>query len=180
MRCSSSLHGSALPPVVGDIRPTVIHVKRTHDMQVVKQIMEHPRIWPHIHEDGITEASPVDVEGIHWVLVSNPDPVGLFMAHARSKHCYEMHTCLTPAVWGESGNDAAQLFLLYMFTKTDCQKIVTNVPEYNKAALRFALRNGMRHEGNNRASYLKNGVLIDQYMLGITLKEFESCQQQSQ
>lgn len=157
-----------------------MHIERTRDMGLVTAILSHPAIWPHIHEDGATEAAPHDLDGFHWVLVTDGAPAGVFLAHARGEACWEVHTCLLPRIWGAGAARAAQLLLAHLFEDADCQKVVTNVPAYNRPALRFAKASGMQVEGNNRSSFLRNGKLEDQIMLGITRKEWTSCQQFSQ
>ena len=150
---------------------------RTHDMDLVRSIMSDPAIWPHVHDDGVTECEPIDHEGFHWMLVSDGAPLGVFLVHAVNSVCFQMHTCLLPASWGMAAAKAAQLLLKWAFEETECQKMITNVPAYNRAALRFAKAGGMQQEGVNRESFLRNGALIDQIMLGITKKEWISCQQ---
>ncbi|WP_313632566.1 GNAT family N-acetyltransferase [Massilia timonae] len=145
-------------------------------MQLVAEILSHPAIWPHIHEDGTDEAAPHDLDGFHWLLVSDGAPAGVFLAHPRSAACYEVHTCLLPRIWGAGAARAAQLLLEHLFQVVGCEKVVTNVPTYNRPALRFAKASGMQVEGNNRSSFLRNGRLEDQIMLGITRKEW-TCQQ---
>jgi RimJ/RimL family protein N-acetyltransferase len=148
-------------------------------MNLVREILAHPAIWPHIHEDGTEEPDPLDHDGFHWLLVSDGAPAGVFLAHARGSACWEVHTCLLPRIWGAGAAGAARLLLEHLFTAVGCLKVVTNVPAYNRPALRFAKASGMQVEGINRASFLRNGVLEDQIMLGITRKEW-TCQQQSQ
>lgn len=157
---------------------TRIELARTRDMELVTAILSHPAIWPHIHEDGTNEATPHDLDGFHWLLVSDGRPAGVFLAHARGTACWEVHTCLLPRIWGVGAARAAQLLLQHLFEVVGCDKVVTNVPAYNRAALRFAKTFG-QVEGINRASFLRNGKLEDQIMLGITRKEW-TCQQQSQ
>lgn len=149
---------------------------RTRDMALVASIIRHPAIWPHIHDDGSSECELVDHDAVHWMLVDDGAPAGVFMVHATNAVCYQMHTCLLPRIWGQEAAQAAQLLLTWAFTDTDCLKMITNVPAYNRAALRFAKAGGMQQEGVNRASYLRNGALIDQIMLGITKQEW-TCQQ---
>lgn len=153
-------------------------LKRTHDMPLVAAIMGHPAIWPHIHEDGTKEAAPVDADYFHWLLVADDQPAGVFLAHPRGEKCWEVHTCLLPRAWGRAAARAAQLLLEHLFEEVGCDKVVTNVPAYNRAALRFAKTFG-QVEGVNRASFLRNGEMVDQIMLGITRKEW-LCQQQLQ
>lgn len=152
-----------------------MNLSRTRDMALVASIMKDPAIWPHIHEDTV-ECNPIDHDGFNWMLVDDGEPAGVFMVHALGTYCYEMHTCLLPRIWGHKAAHAAQILLGWAFTDTICEKMVTNVPAYNRAALRFARTGGMVEEGVNRASFMRNGVLIDQIMLGITKQEWKSCQ----
>lgn len=154
---------------------------RTRDMVLVESIVRHPAIWPHVHDDGAADWRPIDCDGLDWMLVTLDDgsPAGVFMVHGLNSYCREMHSCLLPRMWGSEAAQAAQMLLSWAFTDTMCEKMVTNVPAYNRAALRFAKAGGMTQEGINRASFMRNGVMIDQIMLGITKPEWKSCQQQS-
>lgn len=156
-------------------------LERTHDMALVESIMRHPSIWPHVHDDGAEDWQPFDHDAIYWMLVtrSNGESGGVFMVHQANSYCYEMHTCLLPCAWGTEASKAAQILLGWAFKETECRKMVTNVPAYNRAAFRFAKAGGMQQEGINRASFMRNGQMIDQIMLGITKEEW-LCQQQSQ
>ena len=146
-------------------------------MRLVAEILGNPAIFPHIHEDGAGDCLPVDHEGFHWMLVSDDDPAGVFLLHAVRSHCYEVHTCLLPRIWGVGAAFAARLLIAYVFGVMGARKLITNVPSTNRAALRFAKASGLQVEGVNRASYLKSGVMQDQIMLGITDKEWKKCQQ---
>lgn len=153
-------------------------IQRTHDMDLVSSIVCHPAIWPHLHDDGTPDDwRPVDIDGLSWMLVTLDDGQvgGVFLVHALTSCCSEMHTALLPRMWGQEAAAAAQLLLTWAFRETDCKKMVTNVPAYNRAALRFAMAGGMQQEGTNRASFMRNGALVDQIMLGITKQEWESC-----
>lgn len=154
-----------------------MRLERTRDMELVGRIVSHPAIWPHITDDATAEAAPIpDNEAMHWMLVNDGEPAGVFLVHAHNMYCYEMHTCLLPRTWGAQAKTAAQMLLRWAFEQTECQKMITAVPAYNRPALRFAKAGGMVQEGINRASFMRNGELIDQIMLGITKQEW-TCQQ---
>lgn len=156
-----------------------MRLEQTHDMQLVRDIMVHPAIWKHVHDDGVEEPLSLDCDGLYWMLVIEDETIrGLFMVHHLNSICCQMHTCLLPEIWGEKANEAAQMLLKWAFTETVCEKMTTLVPSYNRLALRFAKKNGMQEEGSNRASFKKNGQLFDQIMLGITKQEWKLCQSQ--
>ena len=153
---------------------------RTHDMALVASIMRNPAIWPHVHDDGTPlDWAPTDHESFYWMLVTLDSGAvgGVFLVHQVNSFCHEMHTCLLPEVWGQQAYEAGQKLAAWVFSELNCQKLITAVPAYNRLALRFAKRGGMQQEGINRASFMRNGVMVDQIMLGITKEEL-ICQQQ--
>lgn len=147
-------------------------LQRTRDMRTVAAILSHPAILPHVRDDDVLSCEPVDHEAFYWMLVDDGKPAGVFLVHAHNSACYEMHTAMLPRTWGDQAASAAQMLLAWAFTATSCRKMITAVPAYNRAALRFAKAGGMVQEGVNRQSYLHNGALIDQIMLGITKQEW--------
>lgn len=156
-------------------------IHRTHDMELVATIMGHPAIFKHIAEDGTVSPEPIDHPGFFWLAAYHgPHIAGMFLVHPVSTVCYEMHTMILPSFWGDPASAAAQALLEWVFTQTPCEKLVTRIPVYNRAARRFALTNGMQQEGVNRQSFLRNNELIDQINLGITRKEWLCRQQSSQ
>lgn len=156
-------------------------LERTHDMALVASIMRDPAIWPHVHDDSTPDDwTPTDADSFYWMLVTldSGDVGGVFLAHPLNTYCYEMHTCMLPHTWGAQAAAAAQMLAGHVFNELGAHKLVTNVPAYNRAARRFAIAGGMQQEGINRVSFMKNGRMIDQIMLGITKQEWKLCQQQ--
>ena len=170
--------------------------ERTLDMDVVRNILTHPRIYPHISDDHsppVDEYDPPRHDSIWYVLAFDEDAgdelLGLWMFVPQNSVCWEVHTALLPLAWGERGHAAARVLPDWIFAKTSCRRIVTNVPSTNRLALRFAISAGMKIYGVNRESFLKDGILCDQVCLGISpfleepveeaeaAKE-ETCQQQ--
>ena len=56
----------------------------------------------------------------------------------------------------------------------DFVKVTTSVPVIWPRVKKFSEINGFREEGLNRMSYKKNGIIMDQWMLGITTQEIEA------
>ena len=80
---------------------------------------------------------------------------------------YEIHTCVSPEHRGQQAVSVGKETLQWMFNSTDCKKIVAIIPTFNKQAIVFVLMLGMEKEGMVRKSFLKNGTLWDQCILGI-------------
>ncbi|WP_307891303.1 GNAT family N-acetyltransferase [Acinetobacter seifertii] len=84
-----------------------------------------------------------------------------------------MHTCLLPSLRGSRAVEAGKLILKLIFENH--QKVISWIPENNRKAKLFAQMLGFQVEGINRASFLKDGKLLDQFLVGLTKGEY-SCQ----
>ena len=154
----------------------MIAFERTRNYDIVRRVMTHPQIWPHISDDGSPshqDYRPPEGEHIWYVLAwdNGEELLGLWMFHPQNAICWEVHTCLLPNAWGERAYTAARALPEWIWRHTPCRRIVTNVPSSNRLALRFALRAGMTIFGCNKASYLKHGRLCDQLCLGLSKPE---------
>jgi len=154
-----------------------VAIKRTHDMQFVKEVMTHPRIWKWISDDGcsVETFDPVDSDKLYWLTPVGESRMGVFFVHPHNTVTYEIHTAILPEYWGNGSDLAAIEVLKWIFSNTPCQKLITHVPQNNPFALRFAKFAGLQIEGINRKSFMKNGQLLDQYLLGISKEAI--CQQ---
>lgn len=155
-------------------------IVRCFDPSVIKAIFTHPSIWPHISDDGcdIKNFEPVLHDSVYYLVPTLTGvSCGAFMYVPQNSIMYEVHSCVLPEHRGPLAIEFAKESLKWMVMNTNCQKVITHVPENNRLALAFAKRAGMQLEGINRKSYQKAGAIIDQFVLGITGREI-LCQQQ--
>jgi RimJ/RimL family protein N-acetyltransferase len=156
----------------------VITFERSFDYTLIRGILTHDKIWPHISDDGSPpreEYRPIEHDAIWYVIVRDGDKLlGLWVFTPQNAVCWEVHTALLPAAWGPRGQHAARLLPGWIWANTPCRRIVTNVPETNRLALHFAVKSGMKIYGVNRQSWMKNGVLCDQICLGLSQPETDS------
>lgn len=152
--------------------------KETTDAALIRRAIV--RNWRWVADDA--SGKPEDFQpalgpGLHYVLIEDERPRAVFFYHRRNGITFEVHTCPFHGLRGPRAIEAARLSLAWIFDNTDCRKVVTQVPFDNPLAHAFAKRAGMADEGVNRASFLKNGAVMSQHMLGVTEEEFR-CQQQ--
>ena len=144
---------------------------RTTDLAIVRRIMTEPSVYRNITDDGCPPASdfrPVDDPRLWYVLVyDGANVIGLFMFVPLNAATWEVHTCLLPVARGPLAHQAAWEVLDWLWSNAPCQRLITNVPAFNRLALRFAKEAGMQQFGFNPDSYLKGGKLHGQYLLGI-------------
>jgi RimJ/RimL family protein N-acetyltransferase len=94
-------------------------------------------------------------------------PAGLFFLMPQNSVTYDLHTIIQRDFRGQPAIAACQAMGVFMFGQTPCRKIVTSSPVSNVRAKYLARKCGMRLEGVNRMSYLRDGALHDQYVFGI-------------
>lgn len=155
----------------------VIQFERSTNYELIRQIITHERIWGYLSDDGSPpreDFEPLESNFVWYVIACDVDDagggeiLGLWMFFPHNTVCWEVHTCLLPIAWGERGQAAAKMLPDWIWRNTPCRRIVTNVPTYNRLALHFAFKAGMKMYGVNPDSYLKDGILRDQMCLGIS------------
>ncbi len=150
-------------------------------MDLVREIMTHPKVWPHISDDGSPDADrfiPLIHHGIIYLLCYDREELlGLWMFVQQGAATIEVHTCLVPGHGFRRARTAARGAAEWIWEHTQVARICTSVPERNRIALKFAQDAGMVEYGRNPSSFLKDGVLQDQILLGISRPEETECQQ---
>lgn len=149
-------------------------ISETQDSELIRSIVTLPELWETIAEDGVSLESwkPDLNEG--W-LISSDDKgfVGIYNVHPTNGVTLQIHPMMPKKTRGKRAYDSAQEVLRWIFTTTKYQKVVCEIPVIYRNVKLFAMKAGMKEEGLNRFSYLKNGKIIDQWHLGIAKQEFE-------
>ena len=151
--------------------------ERTYDYELVREVFTHPKLWPHLSDDGSPAPEdyyPPEHEAIWYVTVRDisedggQELLGLWMLHPENTITWQIHTALLPRAWGARATQAALELPAWIWEHTPCRRIVTNVPENNRLALAFAFGAQMQLYGINERSWLKGGKLWDQICLGLS------------
>lgn len=158
------------------------HVQRlgVDHRDYVNLVLSHPEVYEWISDDNSPAPGQTDFAAIlsaEGIYVLRPNPWTVFILHPWNSICYEVHTNVLPEGRGPMAVQACREGMSWMFHNTPCQKIVTQVPTFNRPALALARRAGMKPEGINSKSFLKNGHLYDQTILGISKQEVMPCPQ---
>lgn len=147
-----------------------IHFERTFDYELVRKVITHPKIWPHVTDDYSAPPDiwkPAETQLVWYVLAKDGDEIlGVWTLIPENSVCWKIHTTLLPSAWGDRAKAAARSLAPWVWENTPCRRVITDVPENNRLALKFAKDAGMVEFGFNPASWLKNGQLWGQHMLG--------------
>lgn len=156
------------------------------DQDFVNSVFKTPEIYKEISDDGCPsvenfEAPPIEGAASYKFVIGFVDGqrAAVFMVVPWNHITYEVHTLILPEYRGREAVEMCRAGFAFFFSNTEGRKVVTHVPVYNRAAYALAYRAGMRTEGINKKSFLKNGVVYDQYIMGL-IKEVEGCPQQLQ
>ena len=148
----------------------------TKEKSFILNVLNTPSIYTMTKDDLTGELYDVDVNTTLFVKVEDEGRVlGMFMLSPLNSVCFEIHTCLFPHIAPSTMFKIVEEGYKWLFEATCIKKLITYVPSFNKKALRFAKFSGMKEEGIITKSFLREGVLVDQILLGIE-KEIV-CQQ---
>ena len=148
--------------------------ERTRDAALVRAVLTHPKIWPHVTDDDSPAAAdfvPVVTEAV-WYITASADGdwrlLALFPCEVRNTVWWEIHAAVLPEAWGEPATAALRGLCEWIWRETLCERITASIPRYNRLALAYARRAGMVEYGINPRSIRKHGALHDQVLVGIS------------
>jgi len=151
------------------------------DKDRINDIFTDISVWDSISDDGCDDDIKTKIAETFLynpnVYILNPMPNAVFVLIPQNAITYEVHTAIKQESRGRVGFKAGRDAIKWMFENTGCQKLISWVPEFNRSALVFASMNGFDIEGTSKKSFLKNGELFDQILVGLT-KGGWLCQQQ--
>lgn len=147
-----------------------------NDADLIKSIITDPELWERLKEDGINtdDYEPILGFGDLYLGAYVDDLlIGLFSYHKQNGSTISIHANILQKYRKQYAKEAGRLAIAYFAfdTHDTIQKLIAEIPVIYKDVYHFSLNNGLIKEGINRKSILKNGELVDTYMLGITKQE---------
>jgi len=121
-------------------RPGIVAIKRTMDPAFLNSVINHPDVRPWLHGDGVLDISHQALNPGNYILQTEH---GGFLLVCLDPGRYEVHSQFLPG-HGIHPVKAMLAAQEWMFTRTDCEVIVSKVPHSNKAAKGFAVVGGLR------------------------------------
>lgn len=155
------------------------YVELTRDIDLIRQVIAHPDIFPHISEDRTPDIL-ADLEFIaripfnHFLKLCFADGTlaGLFFCHGHSMLCGEVHLCIFPEHQGQATKALFDLALEWVFTHTPLQQLFARCADSNPKANRVAERSGFDVLFQQPDSWLKRGRWYGQTVYQITLHDW--------
>lgn len=151
-----------------------VNIERTYDISLISSVAFHPDIVKDLLEDNqIVDDCKFDTDKDCYLSVTiKSDLIGVYVLKPLSKTVLELHPMVIPKFRSKASKGIKCVFKwLLKNCDESVQKVTAQFPLKSKNIERFALHNGFRVEGVNRASFMRNNELLDQTMVGITRAE---------
>ena len=149
----------------------MISISRETDKQVIYDVISHDGIFDCIREDGYTDIN-IDTDATCFLsLKVDGDIGGIFIIEKLSSIEIQFHAQVLPEYRKEYTKKFMTMVYEWIISETGFQKLSASAPSIYPNAANFCKRMGMIEEGINRLSWLKNGEIHDQILLGITREE---------
>jgi len=153
------------------------------DMEVVKSILTDPEMWVRIKEDDneLDDFVIPDNDELLWLGIYTDDGLaGLFFIHNINLTTIQLHAHILEPFRKKYAKEAGKLVITYFAHEMNdrIQKLIAEIPVCYPDVYHFSIKNGLKDEGINCKSILKNGEFMDQHRLGITKSEAKSWLQQ--
>jgi len=149
------------------------------DRSFLDSVWNHPDIQPFILDDyARKESRSMDWNAFFSMPVvyflipisEQEKKMGCFFIYPWNSICFEVHSLILPEFRGNGLVGYVKEGIKWMVGNTNCRKLVTQVPTFNRRAYAFAVKSGFSIEGTNKSSFLRNGKLYDQYLFGLKLE----------
>ena len=152
-------------------------IYRTFDDNATRDIMLSPGIWEKCAEEGqAPEDYSPETEADCWLLIEvGGESIGAYNVHPHNSTTLEIHAHILPDFRRKYAFESGDMALEWIMNEApeSYQKVIAQIPSCYKNVIDFTLGHGFVKEGINRLSDVIDGVLYDQWLLGITRPEIE-------
>lgn len=140
---------------------------RTFDAAFLNGVINHPEVRPWVGGEAAINVAEIIANPSNVALVND---FGGFILIQHTPGSYEVHSQFLPEGRGRRSRDAMRDGLDYMFTRTNCEQVITQVPDNNRAAAGLArlagFRELFRREGAARGPTSYMCLTIDEWAQG--------------
>ena len=150
-------------------------VERTFDVDLIESVLLRPEIKAVISEDGVDEFKP-NVNDDIWLVMSDGDVIAVYHLQRLNGIMLQIHANVLPEHRKQHAKETGQKALDWIVENLpEIHKVVAFIPALYPNVRDFTASFGFKIEGVLTQSHLKNGVLHDQWILGITRPEIEKA-----
>lgn len=142
-------------------------VKPLYDRELIYWVMQETldKCMDDNTGDAFNPPPPDDLSLLYLGCYIGVEFIGIVVLSRINGVMWDSHMALIKSGYGVI---AAKKCIEWMFDNTDCKRIVTFTPSYNRPALRVARNTGMTEFGINKNAVQKSGNIFDLHCFGIS------------
>lgn len=143
------------------------------NIALVKHITDK-ELFDRISEDGCDfESYSPPTDCVYLGLIKNDSIIGYWVIKSENSVTLDIH-CNILERYREHSVEAGNHFFNYIFDKYPViKKLNCKIPVTFKDVYHYAKKFGLKDEGIDRKSYIKNGEIIDRHILGLTREDWK-------
>ena len=149
-----------------------LRIERSKDYELIRRIATHRLVYSFISDDFSPKAEdykPIESDELFYVVIhDDSELMGMFVLVPENHVCAKVHTCLLPQAYGDRARQCAKEAIQWAWANTTLERIITDIPDNNRRALKFSNDVGFKVYGVNPKSFMKNGILRDQVLMGVS------------
>jgi RimJ/RimL family protein N-acetyltransferase len=156
----------------------LIKVERSTDWEYFDSVFKKPEMFSKVADDRADITKPslrsflASSANVGLRVYMSEQPVGFFLFVNRGFGVYEVHTCLEKPCRGKEAIIAGGAGCDFMFTRTDCVRLVSLCPHDNMPSKLFANAVGFKEDWIVAKGMLRNGAWIPSTMVSFTVSEW--------
>jgi hypothetical protein len=142
------------------------------DAGFLNSVVNHPEVRPWLGGAEPIDLTPALSDPRNVALVSDH---GGFFLEWREPGLYEVHTQFLPSGRGRHAFEAVWEAMRYMFVETDCTRLLTRVPVFNRRTLAFTAAIGWRKLFERKAAWpMPNGQMSDVHYYAFDFEDWRA------
>lgn len=145
----------------------------TNDETFIHRCLTDPMLWRMGKDDSLAGVNnrlffaPMN-SGIVYVRV---DDYGLLVGVPANHVSLDVHVALLPDARGKAVEICKGAMQWVFQNSQKIMRMTASIPDYNRLAIRLAKQVGMEYIGVNKKSFMREGVLYDQHLYGISKED---------
>ena len=142
-------------------------IYRTYDLNLVKSILNHPKVKDMVADDS----TPEPYEPPEGFYLTNEEETGILRIDQVNGICCSVHIAAHPNLWGKA-EEFVKSAIEWGMENTGYNKVLAFVPSFNRLTIRLCRACGFEQEGVAKRSILKNWRFHDQILFGLSKTDF--------
>ncbi len=143
-----------------------MRLERLFDTNICRQVVHD--LWDCVSDDGAQQPFLPDVDNEYWIGIYEDGLSGIYRIHAINQVTWQIHALMIDRTHAK---ESGKRILEWFYNENIGHKLIAEIPVIYPNVYHFTKKQGLKDEGVNRESFMKNGKIVDTYRLGITREE---------